>query len=95
MRRFGSESYASDATRLIVGTRSFSSISIYCSESMVPTILTRALTPGHPIGPHTIIEPPPNLTVAWIIQSLNVVSRSTQPYCRLSEQRRLVLVSSD
>ncbi|KIK75731.1 hypothetical protein PAXRUDRAFT_18745 [Paxillus rubicundulus Ve08.2h10] len=34
----------------------------YCSASILPSTSLKTPTPFHPIQPHTISDPPPNLT---------------------------------
>src|SRR5215813_630530 len=67
----------------------------YWSAFIFPSTSTSCPTPFHPIQPHTIIFPPPNLTVPWTSLLINLCPTCFHTHFFPSDPNLLTLVSSD
>ena len=72
-----------------------SKMATYCSASIHPSISLKTPTPFHPIQPHTMSNPPPNLTVPWISLEDSPFPFLFHTYSCPSVPILLILVSSD
>ncbi|KAG2353107.1 hypothetical protein BDR07DRAFT_1434463 [Suillus spraguei] len=70
-------------------------MSTYCSAFIFPSTSASIPTPFHPIQPHTIKEPPPNLTVPLTSLSVRPSPFFFHTYTFPSDPILLILVSSD
>ena len=65
------------------------------SAFILPSTSASCPTPSHPIQPHTMIFPPPNLTVLWISLSISLSPTCFHSHYFPSDPSLLILVSSD
>src|ERR1700724_2967629 len=79
----------------MLGSRLDSKMSTYWSAFILPSTSASCPTPSQPIQPHTMMFPPPNLTVPWISLLINPSPTCFHTHCFPSDPSLLILVSSD
>src|SRR6266568_8469968 len=79
----------------ILGSKLFSKMSTYWLASILPSTSATYPTPSQPIHPHTMIFPPPNLTVPCTSLSISPSPAFFHTHCFPSDPILLILVSSD
>ena len=72
-----------------------SKMATYCLASILPSTSLKTPTPFHPIQPHTISDPPPNLTIPWTSLEVSPSLFLFHTYSCTSDPILLILVSSD
>src|ERR1700742_202979 len=70
-------------------------MSTYWSASILPSTSASSPTPFQPIQPHTMMFPPPNLTVPWTSLLISPSPACFHTHCFPSDPILLILVSSD
>src|SRR6266850_834357 len=78
-----------------LGSMWSSKMDTYWSASIFPSTSARWPTPFHPIQPHTMMFPPPNLTVPCTSLSISPSPACFHTHSLPSDPNLLILVSSD
>src|SRR6266850_5470287 len=78
-----------------LGSMWSSKMDTYWSASIFPSTSARWPTPFHPIQPHTMMFPPPNLTVPCTSLSISPSPACFHTHSLPSDPNLLLLVSSD